>query len=133
MTMPEEIIWTFINDLLLNAISVLKNEEYQRRVWFKVEGPEVSTYLDTTVHLIDRCEAIFKYPVCSTYLGQDNYALLKKLYELVHEHLTLTERRINADLLEEDELFSDPKWHEIIALAGKVYLKLTDFVERKKL
>ena len=131
MPMPEKIILSYIESLLRNSIRILKDRAYQQRVWFRAEGPECSTYIDVTIHFIDGCESIFKMPVCAAYLGEENYALLQKLYQLTIEHVDLTESRINPDLLEEDVLMNDPKWHEIQALAAEIYPKLTEFVKRQ--
>ena len=119
--------------MLINSLRILKDEEYQRRVWFRHEGPEVSTYIDTAAHLIGKCEIIFEDPSCVEYLGKEDYALLKKLYDLIIEHVDLTEDRIkDTDLLQENELLDNPNWHDIQTLANEVYIKLTDFMNREQ-
>lgn len=130
--MPEKNIIAWIDYLLLNSIPLLKDEEYQRRVWFRHEGSEVDSYSETALHFIGGCETIFKYPSCLDFLGQENYQLLKKLYDLVIDHFDLIESRIDPDLLKEDELLNDPDWHDIQSIAEEVHLKLTEFVQRKK-
>lgn len=131
MQMHKKRILGLIEDLLLNALSSLKDEEFQRRVWFRNEGPEVSSYGSITIHLLDRCESLFEFPSCEKFLGKENYGDLKKLYELVMEHVCLTESRIiDTDLLQEDELLNNPNWHDIQTLAEKVYIELTELVKR---
>jgi len=119
-----------INSLLQNAISTLSDEDYQRRVWFRWEGPEVNSYLDTVTYLISKCDLLFKDPTYLECLGEDNYHLLKKLYDLVIEHLNDVEDRMSADDLKEEDLVNDPKWHEIQSIAKELHIKLTEWVKR---
>lgn len=119
-----------VKDLLLNSIGVLRDEDYQRKIWFHREGPEVSSYIDTAVHFFDRSELIFKDPSSIEQLGEENYLLLKKLYGLLKEHVDLTEDRTNVDELGENELLDDPKWHDIQSLADELYVRLNEFVKR---
>ena len=120
-----------VKDLLLNSIGVLRDEDYQKRVWFGREGPEVSSYIDTAFHFFDRSELIFKDPQCREYLGEETYTMLKKLYDLLIEHVDLTEDRLlDVNELQEDELLNDPNWHDIQALSQDLYVRLSDFVKR---
>lgn len=129
--MKNKRIFGFLNDILINAIHALKDEDYQRRVWFRFEGPEVDSYIDTTVYLIGRCESLFRDTNCIKDLGSENYALIKKLYDLVLEHVDTTEARINVEDLNEQELLDDPKWHDIQALANELDIKLKDYLKRE--
>lgn len=133
MQMPEKMILGTIESLLLNAIHALKDEDYQRRIWFRAEGPEVDSYNDTCTFLMESCEYIFKNAVSKTFLGNANYSMITKLYDLVHEHYGLVEdsTKGNTDLLQENDLLDDPNWHDIQSLAQEAYDKLTAFVERK--
>lgn len=119
-----------VKDLLLNSIGILRDEGFQRRVWFRGDSPEVCTYIDTACHFLDRSKSIFTDLSCIEQLGEENYSQLKKLRSLVKEHVGLTEDRINVDELREDELLDDPNWHDIQALSEDIYVKLTDFVRR---
>lgn len=119
-----------IQDMLLNSIGVLKDEEFQRDIWFRRNGPEVSTYIDTACHFFDTSASIFKDPSCVDYLGEEIYSKLKKLHDLLKDHVHLTEDRISVDELEEDDLLNDPNWHDIQALSEDVYNKLTEFIKR---
>lgn len=130
--MEKKVLIGFLNDLLINSLDALKDEEFQRRVWFRREGPEVDSYIDTTCHTIELCRSLFKDPNCIEYLGKETYESLKKLHDLVLEHVDLTEERINVDYLQENELLDDPNWHDIQELSNEVYVKLTDFVNRHK-
>ena len=126
--MREKYIKGFLKDILINSIRALKDEDYQKRIWFRFEGPEVDSYLDTIIHFIDRCEALFEEPNCINDLGNENYAFLKKLYDLVLEHLHATENRINVEQLQENELLDDPKWHEIQILASIIDVKIKECI-----
>lgn len=136
--MKNGLLLSSIKGLLNNSIDHLKDEEYQRRVWFwdgetEKEGIEVDSYLSTAEHLLNSCKRIFEDPTCIEYLGSENYNLLKKLRDLVYEHVDLTEARLgDADLLQEGELLDDPKWHDIQALAEEVYTKLNKYVEEQQ-
>lgn len=129
--MKKKTVVGYLQDILINSIKALKDEEYQKRVWFRLEGPEVDSYIDTTVHLIDRCQALFKDPNCVEDLGNENYALLKKLYDLVSEHVRVTEERIDVEELQEHELLDDPKWHDIQTLASKLDSKLKNYIKEQ--
>jgi len=120
----------FINSLILNATRILKDEEYQRRIWFKHEGPEVSSYTETNVYFLNTCEKIFQDTAAEEQLGEETYGMLKKLYQLVDEHFESVDERIDSDLIQEDELLNDPHWHDIQTLAEKLEEKLEEFVMR---
>lgn len=124
-------IFGYLNDILINSIRALKDEDYQRRVWFRLEGPEVDSYIDSTVHLIGRCESLFSDLESVKDLGSENYTLLKKLYDLVVAHVDSTEARINVEELQEKELLDDPKWQDIQALANELDFKLKDYLKRE--
>lgn len=129
--MQEIKITAYIKDLLINSLSILKDEDYQRRIWFREEGPEVSSYIDTVTHLLDRCKHILEYTNSSEKIGKENYDLLRKLSLLVREHVDLVEERKDPDLLTEDELLNDPNWHDIQMLAEEVEEKLLEFLKRE--
>lgn len=119
-----------VKDILKNAVVALKDEEYQQRVWFRRQGPEVDSYLETTTHFIDRCETLFKDSNYLKYFGEEETALLKKLYDLVLQHLYLLEDKVDLDQLQEEELLNDPNWHDIQALAAEVEIKLKEWLVR---
>lgn len=129
----EKMIIGYIKDLQMNALNTLKDEEFQRRVWFRLEGPEVSSYTSCTIHYISRCERLFENESCREFLGKENLSFLKKLYDLIRKHLNKSENKLgDADLLEEDEILNDPQWHDIQTLAGEVDVKLTELVRSKE-
>ncbi len=131
MLSPRTAILGQIKTMLRNSLRILKDEEYQRRVWFLQEGPDVSTYSDTVVHFIGNCESIFSHSISEEYLGHENYKLIKQLYDQVIEHLNLIEDRIDPDLLEENELLDDPAWHDIQQLAEELDENLRQFVKKE--
>jgi hypothetical protein len=130
--MKKKTIIGYLKDILVNSIRALKDEDYQKRIWFRMEGPEVDSYFDTTVHLIDRCQVLFKDPSCAEDLGNENYILLKRLHDLVLEHVHATEERINVEELQERELLDDPKWHAIQTLAIELETKLKNFIKEQE-
>lgn len=129
--MKKKRMFGFLKDILINSIKALKDEDYQRRVWFRLEGPEVDSYIDTTVYLIDRCKAFFNDSSYAKELDTENYILLKKLYDLVLDHVHLTEERINVERLKENELLDDPKWHDIQTLANELDYRLREYIKRE--
>lgn len=132
MQMHEEMILGRIKELLKNSLVYLKDEKYQQKIWFKEEGPEIDSYSDTCLHFIGCCESIFKYDKSQNYLGDECHKNLKKLYDLVSEHFDSLEKRIDPDLLQENELLNDPKWHDIQSLAEVVETQLNEFVKGKE-
>ena len=128
--MKKNNLLNIINDLLLNSISILKDEDYQRKIWFRNEGTDESFYTDTVYHFIDSSEKILKDPTCIQQLGEQNFFLLKKLQEHVKDHVSLLEDRIDPDCLQENELLDDPNWHDIQTLSEDLFIKLTDFITR---
>ena len=131
MHMREKSIIPLISDLLINSIPLLKDEEYQRRVWFQKKGPEQDSYSQAILHFIGSCESILKNPSSIHILGEENYSLLKKLYDLIVDHYDLIESRIDPDLLQEDELLNDPNWHDIQQLAEEIEPRLIQLIQRK--
>ena len=131
MLSPHTAILGHVKSMLINDLDILKDEAFQRRVWFRQEGPEVSYFSDTIMHFKGNYEAIFEYSVSEEYLGKENYALLKKLYDQVSEHYGLIDDRIDPDLLEESELLDDPAWHDIQQLAEELDTRLQQFVKKE--
>lgn len=121
-----------IESLILNALESLKDEEYQKRVWFRNEGPESNSYFQVIEYFISRCELLFNIEDLEELLGNDNYEALKTLYDLVIKHLDSTESKYgDADSITENELLNDPKWHDIQSLAEETEAKLKEFLKRK--
>src|SRR5215208_5435097 len=110
-------LMNIINDMLRNSICVLKDEDYQRNIWFRNEGTEESCYTETVNHFLESSEKILKDQTCIQQLGEQNFSLVKQLYHLVKDHVGLLEERIDPDCLEENELLDDPNWHDIQTLS----------------
>jgi hypothetical protein len=119
-----------INNLLRNSIRILKDEDYQRRVWFRNEGAEESWYTETVFHFLDSSDKILDDPACVDQLGEQNFSLLRQLHDQLTDHVDLLEERTDPDCLEENELLDDPNWHDIQTLSEDLFIKLTDFVAR---
>lgn len=131
MHMQEMMLLGLIRDLLRNSLPALADPEYQRRVWFHCEGPEVDTYIDSISHFLTICDSVFRQAQGPEYLGMENYSLLKRLYGLLHAHADSVESHMDLDTLTEEKLMEDPQWHEILALSKELQYKLTEFVQGK--
>lgn len=132
MHMQSKILISYVNDILTNALGSLKDEDFQRRVWFHQQGAEVSSYIDCTTHFLDRCESIFKLQDAEESLGVETNKLLKTLYELISIHVDDTENKMDPYEIKEEELLNDPKWHDIQTMAEEAYIKLKEFIEKQK-
>lgn len=132
MQLQEQKILIRIDELLRNSLKYLKDEEFQKKVWFGHHDQLVGSYLDTCVHFLEHSEYIFKFECSEAFLGRDNFLTLKKLYKLVFDHFRSKDECIDPDELKQDELLNDPKWQDIQTLAGEVELRLKDFVKRKE-
>lgn len=133
--MQKKNILGYVKSILNNALSPIKDEEYQRRVWFGngIEHGELSTFIDATIYLISRCKYIFNIPGSAEELGQENYDKLKMLYDLVNQYVDDVELTVDFTVedIEEDRLLNDPKWHDIQILAEEVYERLEEYVKEK--
>ena len=132
MPMQSKKLIGYLKDMLINSLQAIKDEEYQRRVWFHQDGPEVDSYIDSTSYFLESCEFIFKLPDVIENLGGQNYQLLKQLYDLVSVHVDRIEQKRDPYQLEEEELLNDPKWQDIQSIAEKVYNALEDFIGKNK-
>ncbi len=127
MHTPQKRILGQVEDMLRNSLDSLSDEDFQRRIWFRDEGPEVSSYSESVEHFIGNCESIFRHSVSEEYLGKENFTLIKHLYDLILEHYDSVWDRIDPDLLEENELLDDPNWHDIQQYAEELEKKLIEF------
>ncbi len=117
--------------MLVNSIRILKDEDYQKKVWFRKEGYDESCYSETVFHFLESSEKILNDQHHVGLLGEQIFFILNELYNLVKEHIDLLEEYCDPDLLEENELLDDPKWKTIQAHAEKLFIKLSTFVSRK--
>lgn len=120
-----------IGNMLQNSIRILKDEDYQRKVWFRDESTDVSCYTETVSHFLRTSGLIIKDPNCIVQLGEQNFSLLEHLHYLIKEHRGLLMERIDPDCMEENELLDDPNWQDIQTLSEDLFIKLTDFVTRR--
>lgn len=122
-----------IKTLLINSIESLKDEEYQKRVWFRAEGPEVDSYEDSIIHFLTYSHHILNDPSAINFIGEDRYNLIKKLNKLIRMHLNSSQSKMeDVDCLEEEELLNDPKWQDIIALTSELDIKLKQLLKEKE-
>ncbi|MBA2367391.1 MAG: hypothetical protein H0V82_00010 [Candidatus Protochlamydia sp.] len=119
-----------INNLLLNSLSILKDKDYQKNVWFKNLGTDESFPSETIDHFLDNAEKILNDESCTQQLGDQNFSLLKQLHGKIKSHIDSLEATIDIDCIEEDVFLDDPRWISIQAVSGELYLKLTKFVLR---
>ena len=98
---------------LLEFIDVISNEEYQRRVWERVEGPECDDFDETMTYFFDESE-----PILKSYkdfgISDNQYQLLLKFHN-------------ELDIFSDEMLYlpvqiiiSDPRWKEIRIMAKEV-------------
>ncbi len=126
--MQKEIFLSYIKDMLTNSLNVLGDAEYQKEVWFGPPGKEISTYEDTVSHFLDRCEQLFEDPNTIHFCGEKIYGLLKELFNLVSEHLRMTENKINLSKFQKEDLLNDPNWQCIQRIAANLCAKLKDII-----
>lgn len=95
----------------------LCDPDFQRRVWFRLEGPEVSTFEETTGNLMDSYLDHQTLPEYQLYYENEYGALIKQLYEKIHAYTTNSETIYNS--VNEEQLLNDPKWLSIVSLSKK--------------
>ena len=131
--MSRKQILGLIRSLSSNALEFLKDEEYQKKIWFRKEGPQSSSYLEVVEYFISRCDMLFNNLNLKEFLGNDNYVMLKNLYDLIINHLDDAENRfVDVDLMTEHQLLDDPKWQDIQSLAEVIHVKLDKFLKEQK-
>jgi hypothetical protein len=121
-----------INDMIKNSIRILRDEDYQRKVWFRNIGDEESCYTETIFHFLDASEVILSDQENIQQLGNKNFLFIKDLYEKIKEHFNELGDNIDLDTLTENELLDDPKWKIILNLSEKLSNKLSNFILRNE-
>lgn len=117
---------TIINfcDSWIRRLESLTDIDFQKRVWFRLEGPEVSTFEEETGNIIQKYldqQAIPQYQLLYTHECGE---LLKQLYEKVHAYTTDSNSLLNSVI--EEQFVNDPNWLAIVSLAKKT----TDALKR---
>lgn len=96
-------------------VDLLRDVESQRKYWFNLEGPIVTTYEEATGMFLERYRDKVVSPDYEDLCNNECRDLLKQLYENVNNY-ELDEDRL-LKYAEEEALLQDPKWLEIVALA----------------
>ena len=99
-----------LNEFLRN-ISHISDEEYQRRVWIRGEGPECDDFDETVCHFFDEGE-----PILERYkdygITQTQYDLLQKFHDEFD--------RFSGDNYHPKEFISSLEWKRIREMAKEV-------------
>lgn len=112
MTFP---VWI---DGVLGVVDNIQDLEYQKRVWLRGEGPEVSTFGDTVCNFFDDYDAdglLARSPKESG-LTELQYTKLKEFRDVLNEYSD----KIFAAKSSDAFILADPRWDEIRALAQQV-------------
>lgn len=103
--------------------------EYQRRCWFRCEGPEVSSIGDDFDHMLlifeDSSDTDIGVP-----FNKECNRLIRELVEKVGHYMSDSETIFTR--ADEDELLSDPNWIEIIELARQAGAAVAQFEKEMK-
>jgi len=95
--------------------------EYQKKCWFRMEGPEVSSFgedftlMDTAWKILDDSDR-------DHYLNNECNVLIRQFMQKLHKYRE--NPQTDFILIDEDELYKDPKWIEITQLAKKTQAAL---------
>ncbi len=101
----------YILNQFLKNISHISNEEYQKRVWIRGEGPEYDDFDETVCHFFDDGDPILeKYKDYG--ITQNQYDLLMKFHKSFDE---FAENNYHPK-----EFISNPEWKKIMKLAKEV-------------
>jgi len=103
--------------------------DFQRRCWFRMEGPEVGCYEDDFAHLMLVAEMLSDEEY-QEYLTPELNKRLKELVARLDAYDQGPDTYLNT--AGEDDLLSDPKWLEIAAFAKETKLMLEKFLEELK-
>jgi len=100
-----------ILNFVIKQVTSISNQEYQRRVWIRGEGPEVDDFDETTCHFLHEGGGVLnKYQDFE--LTTSQYKQLKKLRD---------EFKVFSDENEWPQLFIDtPEWKKITEMAQEV-------------
>jgi len=119
-----------INNLLKNSLRILKDHDYQRKVWFKHESQDESLYSETVYHFLENTEKILMDKESIQQLGNENFYLLKKLHNLVESHTDSLEENGDPDFMGEEEILNNSNWNVIKTLSEILYNNLAKFILR---
>lgn len=98
---------------ILGFVDRISDEDYQKRVWVRLEGPECDDFDETMTYFFDEIESILKnYKDFG--ISNEQYQLLVKFHDIL-------------DLFSDEmmyfpaeQIILDPRWQEIRELAKEV-------------
>ncbi len=103
--------------------------EYQKRCWFREEGPEVGSIGEDFDHMLIIFHDSSETDRGTPFNDECNH-LIKELMEKVSYYMSAPETIYSR--ADEDELLSDPKWIEIIELAQRAGAAVEQFEKEMK-
>lgn len=126
----QEKVLARVRSILEHTVKVFKDKEYQKKTWFRHEGPEVSSFIDDIDYFIGECRKLFKMSNYYEELGRKNGDKLKHLYNMIYQFLGEIEMDIDfsENDFKEEQLLSDPRWEKIIEASTDVYQVLSEYV-----
>ncbi len=112
----------YILDQFLDIISCISDQEYQKRVWIRGEGPEVDDFDETSCHFFDDGDPILK--------KYKEYNITEKQYQLLVQFRDFFESFVDGDrpYLPKD-FINTPEWERIMNSAKEV-LKAFDYQKK---
>jgi len=108
----------------MTAIEGFADLEQQKKCWFSHEGPVVTSYEDEVQNLMSVARSFLR-PKYDDYLSPKCRELLRKLVDKISDYHKNPETYLRGASY--DELFSDPKWMEVVKLAQKTFHALETF------
>jgi len=101
----------------LHTIAGISDKEYQRRVWIRIEGPEVGDFTETVCKFFDMDEPVLNnYKICG--LTGAQYLILKQFTDVF--------RSFSDEHSYEPDFIDTSEWDEITKMAADV-LKAFDY------
>ena len=101
---------------LLGVIYNISDVEYQERVWVKGLGPECSSFEETMCNFFDDYNAEEIVGNYKDYgVAQKQFKILLKFYNMLRYYSDKT-----SEIVNNQEVLSDPEWHKIQKMAKKV-------------
>lgn len=101
--------------LLLDPICDI---DFQRRIWFRLEEEEVSTYEEATCNIMQRYLDDMDNSEYRHLYNSESGNLIKLIYEKLQVYTRDSMTIFNAAF--EEKLLTDPKWLSIVYLAQKI-------------
>lgn len=101
----------YILNEFLRLISHVANEEYQRRIWIRAEGPECDDFDETVCHFFDDGDPILK--------KYKDYGITENQYQLLMKFRDAFNKFSDEHDLPQ-EFISSPEWKRITEMAKEI-------------